>query len=55
MEMKCKRISPHEFTERTVKDIERRRKAKEEGKRQAFMHCMENKDKIQRRLGYGRY
>ncbi|MBN1055703.1 transcriptional regulator [Clostridium botulinum] len=53
--MKYKKVTPHELTLRTVEDINRRRKAESEGRKQATMHCVENRSRIQKRLGYGRY
>ncbi|MDU6037814.1 MAG: transcriptional regulator [Clostridium butyricum] len=53
--MKYKKMTAHEFTEKTVKDIEARRKRIEDGKKQAGMHCIENRDRIQRKLSHGRY
>lgn len=52
--MKYKKITPHEFAERTVRDIEQRRKRVEEGKKQALMHVGENQKRIQKRLSHGR-
>ncbi|MDU5101423.1 MAG: hypothetical protein E6240_03200 [Clostridium butyricum] len=43
-------MTPHEFVQKTVRDIEIKRKRAEEGKKQAGMHWAENKDRIQRRL-----
>ncbi|CAI3542965.1 MULTISPECIES: transcriptional regulator [Clostridium] len=48
--MKYKKVIPHELAQRTVEDIERRRKRIEEGKRQALMHVGENQRKIRKRL-----
>lgn len=48
-------LTPHELAEKTVKDIEIRRKLLKEGQKQAFMHVIENRYKIQRRISYGRY
>lgn len=52
--MKYKKITPHEFAQRTIEDIERRRKRIEEGKKQALMHVGENQKRIQKRLSHGR-
>lgn len=43
-------MTPRELTEKTIKDIQERKKLSEEGKKQAFMHCVENKEKIRRRI-----
>ena len=48
--MNYKKMTPHEFAEKTVRDIEIRRKRVEEGNKQAGMHWAENKDRLQRRL-----
>ena len=48
-------MTPHELTQKTVADIAKRRQSKKDGERQAFMHCMENREKIYRRLSHGRY
>lgn len=53
--MKIDNMTPHELAEKTVKDIAARRKLAVEGKKQAQRHCMENRDKIQRRISHGRY
>lgn len=53
--MKYKDMTPHELTEKTVKDIDRRRQMEKNGRRQALRHCMENRDKIQKRISHGRY
>ncbi|WP_061342895.1 hypothetical protein [Clostridium botulinum] len=53
--MKYKKMTPHELATRTVEEINRRRKAENEGRRQALFYSMENREKIQRRLSYGRY
>lgn len=45
----------HELMIKTVKDIKTRRKNREEGIRQADMHVFANKEKIHKRLAYGRY
>lgn len=42
-------MTPKQLTEKTVKDIQERKKLSEEGKRQALKHCMENREKIRRR------
>ena len=42
-------MTPRELAEKTTKDIQERKKLSEEGKRQAFKHCMENREKIRRR------
>jgi len=48
-------MTPNELAEKTVKDIAARRKLAIEGKKQAQKHCMENRDKIQRRMSHSRY
>lgn len=53
--MKCIKLTPNELAQKTIKDIEKRRKLVKEGQKQAFIHGMENKNKIQRKLSHGRY
>ncbi len=53
--MKFNNMTPHELAEKTVKDIAARRKLTVEGKKQAQRHCMENRDKIQRRISHCRH
>lgn len=52
--MKYKKVTPHEFAQRTIRDIEVKRKRAEEGKKQALMHIGENQKRIQRRLSHRR-
>lgn len=47
-------MTAHEWAERTVKDIQDRRKKRAEGIKQADMHVYINRERIQRRLQYGR-
>ena len=53
--MKYKTLTPHEFAQKTVNDIARKRQLEKDGQRQAFNHCMENRDKIQKRISHWRY
>lgn len=53
--MKYKNMTPHELAEKTVKDIARRRQMEKDGQRQAYRHCMENRERIRRRISHGRY
>lgn len=53
--MKYKKVTPHEFAQRTIRDIEVKRKRVEEGRKQALMHVGENQKRIQSRLAHGRY
>lgn len=46
------KMTPHEFMEKTIRDIEAKRKRTEEGKKQACMHVLENRNRIQRRLSH---
>lgn len=50
--MKYKEMRPHELAQITVKDIQRRRKNKEEGIKQANMHVLFNRERIQRRISH---
>lgn len=43
-------MTSKELAEKTVKDINKKRAAREEAKRQATAHSIENMYKIQRRL-----
>jgi hypothetical protein len=49
------KFTPHELAQKTMKDIREKRKHIKEGQKQAFEHCMRNREKIQRRISYGRY
>ena len=53
--MKYKKMTPHEFARKTVEDITKKRQLEKEGQRQAFIHSMENRDKIQRKISHGRH
>jgi hypothetical protein len=53
--MKYIKLTPHELALKTIKDINKRRKLEKEGQRQAFIHSMENRDKIHKRISHGRY
>lgn len=53
--MKYKEMRPHELAQMTVRDIQRRRKNKEEGIKQANLHVLCNRERIQRKLSHGRY
>ncbi len=53
--MKYKKLTPNELAQRTINDIERRRKRTEDGKKQALMHCIENRNRVQKRLEYGKH
>jgi len=48
--MKYKTLTPHEFAQKTVRDIARKRELEKEGQRQALEHCMGNRERIQKRL-----
>ncbi|WP_321833587.1 transcriptional regulator [Clostridium butyricum] len=52
--MEYKRMTPHEFREKTIRDIEARRKRTEEGRKQAYMHVLENQNRIRRKLSHSR-
>jgi hypothetical protein len=43
-------MSPKEWKDKTIKDIEKRRALRKEGKRQATEHGIDNMRKIQRRM-----
>ncbi|WP_321994807.1 transcriptional regulator [Clostridium butyricum] len=43
-------MSPKELANKTIKDIEMRRKRIEEGKKQAFLHIVQNRERIRRRI-----
>ena len=49
------KMTPHELMLKTVKDIEIRKKNREEGIKQADMHAFANKERIKKRLEYGKY
>ena len=53
--MKFGNMTPSELAEKTVKDIAAKRKLAIEGKKQAERHCMENRNKIKRRISHGRH
>lgn len=53
--MKYKHMTPHELAEKTVKDIARKRQLEKDGQRQAFMHSMENRDRIWKRISRGKH
>ena len=42
-------MTPRELTNKTIKDIQERRRLSEEGKKQALNHFMENRERIRRR------
>ena len=48
-------MTPHELTQKTIQDIAAKRKLAIEGKKQAQRHCMENRDKIQKRISHSRH
>ncbi len=52
--MKYKKLTAHEFAEKTVRDIEARRKRAEEGRKQAHAHVIENRFRIRRKLAHER-
>ena len=43
-------MTPKEWADKTVKDIDRRRALKKEGEKQAMAHSIANMHKVQRRI-----
>jgi hypothetical protein len=48
--MECRKMTPHELAQRTIRDIAKKRQLENEGKKQAFMNSMDNINRIKRRI-----